>query len=541
VDPSVRQRSDGADAPPPEPVVAESPPDVIHTPSGDVFERHLQFKFLSARRFDVYEPIVQLFYENRQRSGMAMTTAEVERALHERFGLRFGGVDELDAHLAQLRQWRLLKRDRSSGKVGSLEEFYRGRFSWDLTHDGVQIVRFVLEVFQPGGDPPGTLGPERLRNIHHELAALIDDLDSPAPDPGEVQRRLTNLGAAVGALRDGVLAFMSTLASALTTSDAIDPALFAAYKIGVVEHLEDFRAARRRYADAIVSLIEKIETRDGGVDRLVRLAVEAEGAYDYRRSAGEAVAAREEEFRRIWRGVRDWFVGSGTEESPWHLLGQALRDAIRWILQAVRRLREQHAERTDAVSEFLALARLFHAQADEAACHALAHGTLGLSAPRHFSYPEPDPEPTAGRGWLEVADDELPVIPISLRSPDRAPPRGRSARIPDTSEARRRARAERERREREACAVLERLGGLGSVRISRLPELSRTEFDYLRGWLGDALAAESSADGRRVTITADGLARIAVRGSPDGAGLASLQVEDGLLHGPDFEIEVRAA
>jgi hypothetical protein len=89
--------------------------------------------------------------------------------------------------------------------------------------------------------------------------------------------------------------------------------------------------------------------------------------------------------------------------------------------------------------------------------------------------------------------------------------------------------------------VLERLSRLGSVPISRLPELSRTEFDYLRVWLGDALGAEPGADGRRVTVTADGLARIAVTGSPESAGQASLRVEDGLLHGPELEIDVRAA
>ena len=145
---------------------------------------------------------------------MALTTAEVAAELARHDELRFHAPEHLDAYLRQLHTWRVVERNEQHRvDYASLEEYYRGRVTWDLTDAAVQVSRF-LETFTPDGDRPGLLGPERLCHVHGELAALAELVDDPAPAAGRAPQAFTNLGAAVDALRAGVMAFMATLQAA---------------------------------------------------------------------------------------------------------------------------------------------------------------------------------------------------------------------------------------------------------------------------------------------------------------------------------------
>jgi uncharacterized protein (TIGR02677 family) len=467
------------------PLDEEALPSAAVLGSARVAEPVPQVAFLVSRRTDVYQPIVRVLFEARQASRMALTTAQAADELVRREGVRFHALEHLDVYVAQLHRWRIVERDEQHAvEYASLEEYYRGRVTWDLTDAAVQVSRF-LETFTTDGDRPGSLGPERLRHVHGELAALAELLETADPAPGRALQAFTNLGAAVDALRAGVMAFMATLQAARTAGGAVDETLFIAYRNGVVEHLEDFRTARRRYAEPILTLIARLE-RDDALQPLAALAASAEGAYDFRRSAQEARAARERELQLVWRGVREWFVDGPDGESPWQRLAEELRGAIAWIAQAYRRLTEQAHSRVDAVAEFVALAHLFAEQSSATDCHVVAAAAFGLFGARHLSLVEP--ELTAGRSWLEIPDDLLADVPLHLRSPDKGAPRGRSAQLPDATAARERAGRERAAQRERSNALLARFAALGPTPLSALPPLDADEFAALREWLAAAIA-----------------------------------------------------
>jgi uncharacterized protein (TIGR02677 family) len=499
-----------------------------------------QVSFLVSSRTEIYQPIVRVLFEARQASRMALTTAEVAAELARHDELRFHAPEHLDAYLRQLHAWRVVERNEQRGvDYASLEEYYRGRVTWDLTDAAVQVSRF-LETFTPDGDRPGSLGPERLRHVHGELAALAEVLDDPAPAAGRALQAFTNLGAAVDALRAGVMAFMATLQAARSAGGAVDEVLFVAYRNGVTEHLEDFRAARRRYSQPIVALIERLES-GGALDRLVALAASAEGAYDFRRSERETRAVRERDLRLVWRGVREWFVGAGAgRESPWQRLAEELRGAIGWIAQSYRRLTEQAQSRVDVVAEFVALAHLFDRQPSDTDCHAVATGAFGLFGARHVALPELEPELTSGRSWLEVSDHLLPAVPLHLRSPDKGAPRGRSAALPDATAARERAARERAEQRDRARRLLERFATLGATPLSELPPLDADELRALREWLSAAIGDQAHAGQPRRGRSPDGLAIVTLTPHPAGAR-ATIRSTHGTLETEDFTFTVRAA
>ena len=499
-----------------------------------------QVSFLVSSRTEIYQPIVRVLFEARQASRMALTTSEVAAELARYEELRFHAAEHLDAYLRQLHTWRVVERNEQRGvDYASLEEYYRGRVTWDLTDAAVQVSRF-LETFTPDGDRPGSLGPERLRHVHGELAALAELLDDPAPAAGRALQAFTNLGAAVDALRAGVMAFMATLQAARSAGGAVDEALFVAYRNGVTEHLEDFRAARRRYSQPVVALIERLEA-GGALDRLVALAASAEGVYDFRRSERETRAVRERDLRLVWRGVREWFVGAGAgRESPWQRLAEELRGAIGWIAQSYRRLTEQAQSRVDVVAEFVALAHLFDRQPSDADCHAVATGAFGLFGARHVALREHEPELTSGRSWLEVPDELLPDVPLHLRSPDKGAPRGRSAALPDATAARERAATERAEQRERSRRLLERFATLGATPLSELPPLDADELRALREWLSAAIADPAPAGQPRRGRSPDGLAMVTLTPHP-ARDRTTIRTAHGTLETEDFTFAVRRA
>jgi uncharacterized protein (TIGR02677 family) len=498
-----------------------------------------QVSFLVSSRTEIYQPIVRVLFEARQASRMALTTAEVAAELADHDALRFHALEHLDAYLRQLHLWRVVDRNEQRGvDYTSLEEYYRGRVTWDLTDAAVQVSRF-LETFTPAGDRPGSLGPERLRHVHGELAALVALLDVPAPAAGRALQAFTNLGAAVDALRAGVMAFMATLQAARSAGGAVDEALFIAYRNGVTEHLEDFRVARRRYAQPVVAMIERLES-DGQLDRLLALAASAEGAYDFRRSEREMRAVRERDLRLAWRGVRDWFVGAGAgRESPGQRLAEVLRGAIGWIAQSYRRLTEQAQSRVDVVAEFVALAHLFDRQPSDDDCHAVATGAFGLFGARHVALTEPEPELTSGRPWPDIPDELLPEVPLHLRSPDKGAPRGRSAALPDATAARERATVERARQRERSKRLLARFVALGTVPLSQLPRLDGEELRALREWLAAAIGDPAPAGQPRRGRSPDGLALVTLTPQPS-AGRTTIHTMHGTLETEDFLFEVQS-
>ncbi len=510
------------------------------TPSATrVAEPIPQVAFLVSPRTDVYQPIVRVLYEARQASRMALTSAQVADELQRHEGVRFHAVEHLDAFLGQLHRWRVVERaEQHAVEYSSLEEYYRGRVTWDITDAAAQVSRF-LETFTPTGDRPGSLGPERLRHIHGELAALAELLGAADPSAGRALQAFTNLGAAVDALRAGVMSFMGTLQAARSASGAVDEALFVAYRNGVIEHLEDFRAARRRYARPILELIARIE-RDDALARLAALAASAEGAYDFRRSEREAREPRERELMLVWRGVREWFVGGRSGESPWQRLSEELRGAIAWIAQAYRRLVEQAHSRVDAVAEFVTLAHLFSEQSAARDCDVVATGALGLFGARHVALVEPEPELTAGHSWLQVPEELLPDVPLHLRSPDKGAPRGRSAPLPDATAVRERAARQRARTRARSERLLERFAQLGPTPLSELPELDGETFAAVRLWLAAAITDPAPRGRPRRGRSPDGLARVTLTPSPDGRRTV-LATAHGALDSEDFTLEVTRA
>ena len=87
-----------------------------------------------------------------------------------------------------------------------------------------------------------------------------------------------------------------------------------------------------------------------------------------------------------WRGLREWFVSSGTRRpSQARLLRNAAVSGITNLVNTVAALNERRGGRSDRSADFRALARFFAQAPDDGAAHRLWRAAFALSPARHLT------------------------------------------------------------------------------------------------------------------------------------------------------------
>jgi uncharacterized protein (TIGR02677 family) len=475
---------------------------------------------------------MRLLFENRQEYGQPLAPAQVQEQLRRRYRIE-RELDALVGDLEALERWGAVESQHDATRAKRASELVRKQFIYDITPQG-ELTEDYLEQLDSLVEQVGSLQSTRLPAILQELAALAEELTKPEPEPAKLQRSLTNLVAALEELRTGASRFMRDLSKVMRSNDPLDEDAFHDYKSRVLEYLEGFRFELERFGGRIADAIAAVEEQD--VERMVELIVSIEEAPAYGVSPEEARRRAATQRRLAWKGVRNWFIGSGEQSAPFTLLDAKLVEAIGWILRAVQRLRERRSHRVDRSVEYRHLARMFNAAARDE-CHAVFAAAFGLHAPRHFGAPEEDPEVVSPQRSFWSAP--VPLIEAHLRNPDRrAPGQGRGARPPDNAEAQEAMRRRRERERRELQQVMARFAGRGSIRLSHIGKLDETEFEHLLGWLGRALESGKNAEGELRAESTDGLASITLRDPADIEQRVTLETPRGRFHTPDYSLAV---
>jgi uncharacterized protein (TIGR02677 family) len=214
------------------------------------------------------------------------------------------------------------------------------------------------------------------------------------------------------------------------------------------------------------------------------------------------------------------------------------RRAIITLLQVLDRINESRRRTSSAAADLRELARWFTVLHEQDDLHRLWSTVFGLSPARHAHLSHSDPELAgSSSSWREAPPVE--VSPL-LRSVGRTERFSRTGRVRGVAEvkAARAARAKQERAELEAAWSMLDTGGI--VRLSHFGRLDHALFDRLLELLGQALGSSPDGSGWRRGTTTDGRIEIILK-PPSDAAIATLETLRGVFHGPDYEIEIRAA
>jgi uncharacterized protein (TIGR02677 family) len=505
-------------------------------------DRFKPFGYLTAPNAALYRQVMLTFVAAKRRFVVHLRSEDVVEAL-----ATDGPADDkaiADA-LAKLEDWGNLRADPDTSRVTGVEDFYRARFLYQLTHAGEAAER-SLEVFDEQLGRRGALQAVALADIAVGLRAIRELTQEPEPDVGRTGLLLRDLVRRCADLAENAQAFMGSLQRTIDLYE-LDAEAFRAYKDRLIEYLERFIKDLAGIGSQIAELLEGLDP--AGIDRLLEL-VAGRDAEDAAPGVGETMSA--EDFRaqaftaeltswqERWLGLRQWFLSAPGHPCQAKLLRMRARKAIPDLLAVVALLNERRAGRSDRTADFRELAVWFAQAPDDAAMHQLWQATFGLHSTRHLTLDadteqarvkDPVPSSTA---WAQA-----PPLMISprLRRTGSYERRGKPNRVIDRRQERghlaERAAAEAE----QTAAARARLVTEHPIRLSDLGHLDLDAFSLFLTLLGEALSAQRPDERGIRTTTGDGSLEVTL--TPiSGATAVEIRTEAGVFRGLDHVLQI---
>jgi uncharacterized protein (TIGR02677 family) len=284
-----------------------------------------------------------------------------------------------------LERWGNLRSHPDTSRVTAVEDFYRRRLLYGLTHEGEAAER-ALRTFDDALGRRGALQAVALADIELGLRELRHLAAADEPDLGKVRQTLSALTTRFTDLAENASAFVASLQRSIDL-EGVSEDTFIAYKDKLIEYLERFIQDLVTIGASIAGLI-----RDADAERIASLLdrVAAEEAADEAPDPDDPEALRALErsrgrWRNRWTGLESWFVSGGGHESQAKLLRTRALAAIPALLDVVRDVNVRRAGRSDRSADFLTLARWFAAAPSDADRHRLWHAAFGLDSARHLA------------------------------------------------------------------------------------------------------------------------------------------------------------
>jgi uncharacterized protein (TIGR02677 family) len=497
------------------------------------------FRHLSAEKSAFYRCIMNVFAAAKRQYRLQLRPDEVlAEAVWPDATPR---IEEVNAALAQLAEWGNLESQPDTARVSSLNDFYRARFLYRLSHEG-EAVEAGLVVFFQTLQRRAELQTVALEDIASRLLALrqlleqdnTEAAEDEALDVAKAHQILRDLVAVFTDLAENAQAFMAGVARSLELQQAQAHTIIA-YKRRLIDYLDRFLGDLVRRSDSIAQLIAQLAPRMDGVFLLIAEREARDAAPGDAQDQTDERLRRWQAWRERWKGLRGWFLPTGAEPPQAELLRARARAAIPQLLGAIATLNERRSGRSDRSADLRTLATWFAACDSEGQGHRLARAAFALQPARHFSLNvQAEEDIPASTPWAEA-----PPLHINprLREYGEAAPRGALARVRDRSAERTLMAQTLDEESRQVEAARQRLATGKPLRLSELGELDSHAFGLFLNLLGEALAEQANPDQAVERQTGDGL--LSIRMEPlDANSQAQIHTLAGTFSGRDHVLTI---
>jgi uncharacterized protein (TIGR02677 family) len=443
--------------------------------------------------------------------------------------------EEIVMALAQLATWGNLESQPDMARVATLSDYYRARFLYRLSRGG-EAVETGLAAFEQTLRHRAELQTVALEDIDSRLQALRRLLSENVVDVTKAHEILRDLVRVFEDLAANAQAFMAGVARSLELQQA-DATTIAAYKRRLIEYLERFMGDLIRRSDAIARTLHELSA---SIDAVLRRVAEREARDaapgDANERADEA-QRRQDAWRERWRGLRGWFLASGSEPPQAELLRARARAAIPQLLSAIAAVNERRSGRSDRSADFRVLAQWFAGCDSDDDAHRLARAAFALNPARHFSLDvQTEENVPASTSWLDA-----PPLTINprLREYGEAAPRGPLPRVRERNHERELMARQLAEESSQVEAARRRLASGRPIRLSDMGKLDAHEFSVFLSLLGEALAEQQNPDQVVERHTGDGLLYIRLEPMARDSR-AQLHTPAGVFSGRDHMLTIRS-
>lgn len=501
----------------------------MNTDSDTCAQRANLFRHVSTELAGNYRAVLDVFSAAKRQFRLHLRPDEI-RTEAQWPGAR-PAIEQVQQLLGQLVEWGNLSAQADTARVASIDDYYRARFLYQLTHEG-EAVESGMAAYARALNRRGQLQTVALEDIQTQLRALSRMAGTEPLDAAGIHQTLRDLVATFEGLASNAQDFMADLGRTLELQQA-DADTVVGYKQRLIEYLERFIGDLVAASASIAELVRTIEP----ADRLLEVAArrEAHDAAPDDTAENEALARAMTLWRERWTGLHRWFLRGEHGSSHAEQLRARARAAIPRLLSAITRLNERRSGRSDRSADYRVLARWFAQAPSNDDAHRLWRVAFAVSPSRHLALLSEDADTAANTAWSEA-----PAIAIhpSLRERGRLPSAGGAPRIRDRSDERAYLSRQLAEEARQVEAARQRLATGTLSRLSEIGWLDRHAFALFLNLLAEALAAQQRPDQAVERDTSDGTLRIRLEPIANGASV-QLATELGVFSGRDHRIRIQ--
>ncbi|MFB7122991.1 TIGR02677 family protein [Kitasatospora sp. NPDC056273] len=293
---------------------------------------------------------------------------------------------------------KVLHRVEDASRAGTLAAYRNRQSVYQFTEIGYRAYTAVEAVIGARVED-ANLSRLVFADILADLTALATA--NRSADREEIYRKLSRLDAVLEDMTQRSARFYLTLNDVARTTD-ISPETFLRHKHTLLAHMSDFSAELERYTPRLLDAVREVE--DSGIETMLDRVADVDGR------PMMSVAARREDWRRRWMGLRQWFVAEYPAEPKAVQLQSATRDAISGVIALLRQVTESRRTGVSRTTQLRHLAAWVAGAPDQQAANALMAAAFDLRSVRHLAGAHDDDEQISSRStWWDAPGVEISV------------------------------------------------------------------------------------------------------------------------------------
>jgi uncharacterized protein (TIGR02677 family) len=478
----------------------------------------IEASYLTADSAAHYRTILRYFYHQHERMRDFLAPEEILE--HMRSIPAFADYQEEQLHqqLAQLVKWNNLIARQDMTNAKTIEEYKKKRFRYQCTPYTVEIERMMVNLEKIGDTFQGSLERSQFDRLFQALTTLQNELEHDLSKPAEEYMRMwEDVFRYFQTIRTSTADYIAYINSE-QTDQRMQTEAFLVYKNQFTTYLRDFIVSLQKTSLQIQQLLSELAINN--MQPFFQKLIEHRGAIPRLEDMSSSATDWQTEYEEYWSSLRQWFLGSTTQQSELDILQWQTNEMIRRMTRYVQRIGERQQHFRSRKKDYLQLSKWFadcH-QLEEA--HKLSAVVFGSMTIQHLQLEEATTENLHVDTW-EEAPTELTIKPRTVRYREKTKPSAFISNEQKKEEQRKQYLKEREQEK----GLIEKYMNQGKITLSSLPSVEPFIRKVMLSWIGKSMANKD-----RVVKTDYGLR---VKVILDSQKMITLKAEDGNLQMPD--------
>lgn len=485
----------------------------------------VEASYLTADSAAHYRTILRYFYHQHERMRDFIAPEEILDYMRSIPAFSEYQEDQLHQQLGQLVKWNNLiaRQDMTSAKT--IEEYKKKRFRYQSTPYTIEIERMLVVLEKKVGDTfQGSLERSQFDRLLQALITLQTEIEKGLSKNAEEYMRIwEDVFRYFQTIRTSTADYIAYINSE-QTDQRMQTEAFLVYKNQFTTYLRDFIVSLQKTSLQIGERLNELSL--GKLDSFFQKLIEHRRSIPRLEDVSSSEQEWKTEYQEYWGSLRQWFLGSTSQQSELEVLQWQTNEMIRRMTRYVQRIGERQQHFRSRKNDYLHLAKWFANSPSLDDAHKISSVVFGSMTIQHLQLEEGTTDNLHSDTW-----EENPTILTLKPRTNRYREKTKPGSMTSNAEKKTRQREQYLEERRQERVLIDQYMTEGVIQLSALSKVEPFIRKVLLGWIGKSMASKD-----RKVKTDYGLV---VKVTIDKENSILLESDDGTLKMPDalFEFE----